>query len=108
VILPDSRLRRLVRSTLVTNSQKRKNLAFSIHPEGLMKPDLLSEIILLGSAELVFVSYSRTSDDVRLPAMSRLALRRQLHPRIESLFSRNPRMMSPESLHRIASDDIPV
>jgi len=27
-----------------------------MHPEDLMKPDSLSEIILLGSGELVFVS----------------------------------------------------
>jgi hypothetical protein len=27
-----------------------------MHPEDLMKPDLLSEIVLLGSGELIFVS----------------------------------------------------
>ena len=27
-----------------------------MHPKDLMKPDLLSEIVLLGSGELIFVS----------------------------------------------------
>jgi len=27
-----------------------------MHPEGLMKPDLFSEIVLLGSGGLIFVS----------------------------------------------------
>jgi hypothetical protein len=44
--------RALVRTGLEAPSARRWNSKW--HPEDLMKPDLFSEIILLGSGELIF------------------------------------------------------